>query len=67
MLLTLARGATAGLGSNAANNSLKEVLKTAQITQHRNRVVANATLPQNLPVQLLNGAENANETDSGPK
>jgi len=67
MLLTLARGATAALGSNAANNSLKEVLKTAQITQHRNRVVANATLPQNLPVQLLNGAENANETDSGPK
>jgi hypothetical protein len=57
MLLTLARGATSSLGSNAANNSLKEVLRTAEITQHRNRVVANATLPQNLPVQLLNGAQ----------
>jgi hypothetical protein len=59
MLLTLARGATAGLGPNAANNSLKEVLRTAQISQNHNRVVANANLPQNLPVQLLNGAENS--------
>jgi len=67
MLLTLARGATAGLGPNAANNSLKEVLKTAQITQHRNRVVANATLPQNLPVQLLNGAENGGEAGGDSK
>jgi hypothetical protein len=62
VLLTLARGATAGLGANAANNSLKEVLKTAEITQHRNRVVANATLPQNLPVQLLNGTGDGDST-----
>jgi hypothetical protein len=58
LLLTLARGATAGLGENAANNSLKEVLRTAQITQNHNRVTVNATLPQGLPVQLLNGIEN---------
>jgi hypothetical protein len=57
ILLSLARGATAGLGENAANAGLKEVLRTAEITQHRNRVVANATLPQNLPVELLNGAD----------
>jgi hypothetical protein len=56
LLLTLARGATSGLGSNLANDGLKEVLRTAQISQNRNRVVANATLPQNLPVELLNGA-----------
>jgi hypothetical protein len=56
MLLSLARGATAGLGETAANNGLKEVLRTAEISQHRNRVVANATLPQSLPVELLNGA-----------
>src|SRR5579859_1256517 len=56
MPLSVARGATAGLGDNAANNGLKEVLRTAEISQHRNRVVANATLPQSLPVELLNGA-----------
>jgi hypothetical protein len=55
MLLNLARGATAGLASNPTNNSLKEVLRTAEITQRRNRVIANATLPQNLPAQMLNG------------
>src|SRR5580658_1268188 len=36
LLLNLARGTTAGLSPNAANNGLKEVLKTAEITQHRN-------------------------------
>jgi hypothetical protein len=60
LLLALARGATAGLGANAANNGLKEVLRTAQISQNHNRVVANATLPQNLPVELLNGGGDAN-------
>jgi hypothetical protein len=67
LLLALARGATAGLGANAANNSLKEVLRTTQITQSRNRVVANATLPQNLPVQLLNGIENGGDTGNESK
>jgi len=67
LLLTLARGVTGGLGSNAANDSLKEVLKTAQISQNRNRVVAVATLPQNLPVQLLNGADGGGETKSDSK
>jgi len=60
MLLNLARGATADLSENTANNGLKEVLRTAEINQHRNRVVANATLPQNLPVEMLNGADGNN-------
>jgi hypothetical protein len=55
LLLDLARGATLGLGPNTANNSLKEALRTAQISQQRNRVVASATLPQSLPIDLLNG------------
>jgi len=66
LLLSLARGATAGLGVGPANNSLKEVLHTAEITQRRNRVVANATLPQNLPVDmidLLNGANGTGSSD----
>jgi hypothetical protein len=62
LLLTLARGAAAGLGANAANDSLKEALKTAEIAQHRNRITINATLPQNLPVDLLNET-----TDGGPE
>jgi hypothetical protein len=67
LLLAVARGATASLGSNAANNSLKEVLRTAEVAQHRNRVVANATLPQNLPVELLNGAQNDENEDGSSK
>ncbi len=57
LLLKLAQGAAGGLGENSANNSFKEVLRTAEITQRRNRVVANATLPQSLPVELLNGSD----------
>jgi len=43
-LVTLARGVTTGLANNAANNALKEVLRSAQITEKRNRVVATATV-----------------------
>jgi hypothetical protein len=54
LLLNLARGATAGLSPGAANDGLKTVLNSAQIEQRRNRVVANATLPKSLPVELVN-------------
>jgi hypothetical protein len=57
LLLTLARGATAGLGGNPLNNSLKEVLSTAKISQRRNRVTIDATLPRNLPAELANGTD----------
>jgi hypothetical protein len=43
-LVTLARGFTAPLGANSANNSLKQLLKTAEVTQKRSRVVVTATL-----------------------
>jgi hypothetical protein len=66
VLLTLARGVTAGLGANAANSSLKEVLRTAEIGQRRNRVTINATLPKNLPVDLINGVNGA-ESDAESK
>ena len=48
MLLTLARGFTAPLGSNSANNGLKELLKTAEIAPKRNRVVITAALSPSL-------------------
>ena len=43
-IVTLARGFTAPLFGNSANNGLKELLKTAEVTQHRDRVVITATL-----------------------
>jgi hypothetical protein len=46
-LVTVARGFTQPLGANAANNSLKELLDTAAVTQHGERVVVTATLPGN--------------------
>jgi hypothetical protein len=43
-IVTLARGVTAQLADNTANNLIRELLKTAQVTQKKNRVVASATL-----------------------
>ncbi len=44
LLLSMARTVTAPLGNNPANNGLRELLKTAQIAQKRDRVVVTATL-----------------------
>jgi hypothetical protein len=57
LLLILARGITAPLADNAANNSLKELLKTTEITQKRERVVITATLS---PALFSDRAENEN-------
>ena len=48
MLITLARGFTAPLAQNTANNTLKELLKTAEVTQHRERVEVTATVTPSL-------------------
>ena len=48
MLLILTRGISAPLADTSANNSLKELLKTAEITQKRDRVVITATLSPSL-------------------
>ncbi|HVU45488.1 MAG TPA: hypothetical protein VHD85_05140 [Terracidiphilus sp.] len=58
-LVTLARGFTAPLGDNAANNGLKELLKTAEVTQHRDRVVVTATLPAGFLARLAAGESTA--------
>lgn len=44
-LVTLARGLTISLDDKAANKVLKELLKTAEVSQHRERVVVTATVP----------------------
>src|SRR6202789_1272726 len=42
-LVTLARGFSAPLAANSANNGLKQLLQTAEVTQKRNRVILSAT------------------------
>jgi len=44
-LVMIARGFTAPLGDNNANNALKALLKDATVAQHHDRVVITATLP----------------------
>jgi hypothetical protein len=47
-LVTLARGFTIPLSDNAANQGLKELLKTAEVTQKRDRLVVTATVDRSL-------------------
>ena len=54
-LVTLARGATAGLADNTTNNALKELLTTAAITEKGNRVLATATISPNDLSGLVTG------------
>jgi hypothetical protein len=54
-LVALARDFTAPLGENTANKGLKELLKTAEITQKHNRIEVNATLP----ISVLSGFASA--------
>jgi hypothetical protein len=48
MLVTVARGFTVPLADNAANNGLKELLGTSEVSQKRNRVVFTATVERSL-------------------
>src|ERR1035437_8096593 len=48
VLVTMARGFTAPLPDNAANNGLKELLKTAVVTEERTRVTVTASISPSL-------------------
>ncbi len=54
-LITLARGFTAPLSDNSANRGLKDLLKTATVTQERNRVLIRADLPSSVFAGLASG------------
>ena len=57
----MARGSTVRLADNAANDGLREVLKSARVTQRRDRVTVTATLTPT----LINGlAASMNSADS---
>ena len=60
-IVTLARGVTTQLADNAANNALRELLKTAEVTQKRNRVIATANLSPAFFSQITKG-ENSSAT-----
>lgn len=51
-LVTLARGFTMPLGTNPANNALRQLLKTSEVTRKRNRVAVTATLSPSLLANL---------------
>lgn len=53
-IVTLARGVSSQLADNSANNALRELLKSAEITQKRNRVIATASLSPAFFTQLAN-------------
>ena len=64
-LVTFARAFTDPLSRNAANNGLKELLKTADVSQRRNRVVITATLSPSLLTGLVQGESSAQNSEAG--
>jgi hypothetical protein len=66
VLLILARGFTDPLADNAANNSLKEFLRTAEVTQKRDRVVITATLSPALFSGPTGSPKTPDDSFSGP-
>jgi len=66
VMFVLARSFTAPLADEAANNGLKELLKTAEVAQKRNRVVVTARLSPSLFSGLSTGETSAPESPSGP-
>ena len=64
-VVTLARDVSTQLSQNTANNALRELLKTAEITQKRNRVIATASLSPAFFSQITSG-ENSSGTPATP-
>lgn len=58
-LVTMARGFTAPLASDAANNGLRQLLSTAVVTQRHDRVLVTAMLTAAFLGSLSDGNENA--------
>lgn len=60
-IVTLARDVTTPLADNATNNALRELLKTTEVAQKRNRVVATANLSPSFLNQITK-SENSSTT-----
>jgi hypothetical protein len=66
LLLIMARSVTVRLAGNSSNNTLREVLKTAQVTQRRDRVIITASVSPSLVGSLAASAnsEQSRRTES---
>jgi len=65
-LVSLARVFTTPLSQNTANNGLRQLLKTAQVAQKRNRVVITARLSPSLLANLVQEATPAPDSSVAP-
>ncbi len=65
-LITLARGFTEPLSGNMANRGLKELLRSAQVTQSRNRVLLKANVPVSMFTGLAGGEDSADQGEPAP-
>ena len=65
-LITLARGFTEPLSANLANQGLKELLRTAEVTQSRNRVVVKANVPVSMFTGLAGSEDSAVPAKAAP-
>jgi hypothetical protein len=66
-LVTLARGFALPLSSNTANNGLKELLQTAEVSQKRNRVVVTARLSPALLANLVQEKDSPATEEQTPR
>ena len=65
--ILVARSFTDRLANNPANNGLKELLKTAEVSQKRNRVLVTARLSPSLFSGLASGESSLPESSAAPK
>jgi hypothetical protein len=65
-IVDLARDVSVQLSSNPANNAFREVLKSTQVTQKRNRVVASATVSPALLSQVTESGKSSSSPATLP-
>ena len=66
-LVTLARGIALPLSANSANNGLKELLETAEVSEKRNRVVVTARLSPSVLANLAQENDTATTGGQAPR
>jgi hypothetical protein len=62
MLVMLARGITSRLAITPANNGLKDLVRTAEVTQKRDRVVVTGTLSPSSLAGLAASSQDSQQT-----
>jgi hypothetical protein len=65
-LIVLARGFTEPLSGNAANKGLKELLRSAEVTQTRNRVLIKANVPVSMFTGLAGDQDSSVQSEAVP-